>query len=296
MEKKRRSFGKELEAVLVASRMVLDSENSQSSNWQILKQVAVLDLFPGKFQPRKAFDPESLQELADSIQENGILQPIIVRPFGTAYEIIAGERRWRAAQWAGLQEVPVIICNVNDESALAFGLIENIQRKNLNPMEEAHAFKKLIDEFAMTHEQVAKTVGRSRSMVTNMLRLLNLSEPLQALVVNGELEMGHARALLTLEAELQERLALRIVVKKLTVRETEKLANSMKLSIGSPRRSAEKKLTNKYTSLSDDRAARLAQILSTSVSIRLKARNQGQLIIHFESIEEVDWLIEHIIA
>lgn len=178
----RRSFGGGLDSVLNVINTDVKTFETQSKQ-EIVKCVVVHKILPGKFQPRKDFDPERLKDLASSIKKQGILQPIIVREcVDNEYEIIAGERRWRAAQMAGLQKVPVIICNISDESALAFGLIENIQRQDLNPIEEAVAIKRLIEEFKMTHEKVADSIGRSRAVVSNMLRLLNLTPSVQELL------------------------------------------------------------------------------------------------------------------
>ena len=193
------------------------------------RALPVGDLQPGKYQPRTRMDSAALEELAASIRVQGLMQPILVRPVDNAsgedrYEIIAGERRWRAAQMAGLHEVPTLIREIPDESALAMALIENIQRENLNPLEEAQGLQRLIDEFSMTHQQAADAVGRSRPAASNLLRLLQLAEPVQELLMRGEIEMGHARALLPLSGVLQIQLAQRVVQKGLSVRDAERLA------------------------------------------------------------------------
>ncbi len=195
----RKNFGGGLDAVLGAVNSdAVVSENAGKE----LKTLMVQQLSPGIYQPRREFDQVALQELSNSIASQGIVQPIVVRNSGNEkYEIIAGERRWRAAQMAGLQQVPVITCDISDESALAFGLIENIQRQDLNPIEEAFVLKWLIEEFKMTHEQVAKSVGRSRATVSNMLRLLNLSQPVQVQLVSKQLDVGHAKLLLVFSTE-----------------------------------------------------------------------------------------------
>ena len=195
----RKNFGGGLDAVLGAVNSdAVVSENAGKE----LKTLMVQQLSPGIYQPRREFDQVALQELSNSIASQGIVQPIVVRNSGNEkYEIIAGERRWRAAQMAGLQQVPVITCDISDESALAFGLIENIQRQDLNPLEEAFVLKWLIEEFKMTHEQVAKSVGRSRATVSNMLRLLNLSQPVQVQLVSKQLDVGHAKLLLVFSTE-----------------------------------------------------------------------------------------------
>ena len=199
-----RRLGGGLDAILGAVNANSSDELLENSK-QEFKKIMVNQLVPGQYQPRRQFDQKALEELSLSISKQGIIQPIVVRKINMSeYEIIAGERRWRAAQMAGLQQVPVIICNVTDESALAFSLIENIQRQDLNPIEEAVALKRLVEEFKMTHEQVAESVGRSRSMVTNMLRLLNLVPSVQQLLVEKKLDIGHARLLLVFSKDDQK--------------------------------------------------------------------------------------------
>ena len=196
---------------------------------------------PGRYQPRTKMDQQALAELAASIRAQGLMQPVLVRPVERErYELIAGERRWRAAQMAGLAEVPALVREVPDESALALSLIENIQREDLNPLEEAAGLQRLIDEFKMTHEQAADAVGRSRSATTNLLRLLKLARPVQELVMEGALEMGHARALIALEAARQIEVARRVAAKGLSVRETEALVQKMLRGAAGPRRNRDR--------------------------------------------------------
>ena len=284
----RRSFGTGLEAVLGAANANV-AELATNSGTQELKQVMVQSLMAGKFQPRRDFDPQSLKELSDSIAAQGILQPIVVRKAGVNnYEIIAGERRWRAAQMAGLQQVPVIVCNISDESALAFGLIENIQRQALNPIEEASALKRLIEEFEMTHEQVAKSIGRSRAVVSNMLRLLNLEPTVQELLVTKQLDVGHAKVLLIFTPEEQLEMASTIVVKHLTVRAAERLAQSRK---GKTAVAPSKKRPHPKC---DEWARKLGKKLSAKVDVQVREFGGGKVVIHVDSAEEVDWLAENL--
>ena len=223
---KMKGLGRGLDALLAGN---------ETAGKEQQRTLPVGSLQPGKYQPRTRMDEESLEELAASIRAQGLMQPILVRPVGNAagderYEIVAGERRWRAAQMAGMAEVATLIREIPDESALAMALIENIQRENLNPLEEAQGLQRLIDEFSMTHQQAADAVGRSRPAASNLLRLLQLIPPVQELLMSGEIDMGHARALLPLSGVLQIQIAQRVVQKGLSVRETERLAqNSLKL-------------------------------------------------------------------
>jgi ParB family chromosome partitioning protein len=251
-------------------------------------------LRPGKYQPRTRMDEGSLYELAESIKAQGIMQPILVRPLsGGQYEIIAGERRSRAAKLAGLDEVPVLVKDVPDEAAAAMALIENIQREDLNPLEEAQGLKRLTDEFGLTHEQAAQAVGRSRSAASNLLRLLQLAEPVQALLMAGDLDMGHARALLPLDGAQQILSATEIVAKKLSVREAEKLvarqapAARQKTLLRAPSEKS-RDLLRIESSLSD--------ALTAAVEIRVKKRTkrgeQGEVAIAFGSLDELNGLLE----
>lgn len=252
------------------------------------KRINILFLEPSPLQPRRKFDEEKLQELANSIKSEGIIQPIIVREVSTnKYEIIAGERRWRAAQIAGLSVIPVIISNVSDKTVLAFSLIENIQREDLNALEEALAYRRLIDEFELTHEQVAKNVGKSRASVSNFLRLLNLEKEVQDLLMKDKLDMGHARALLALPKELQFETANTIVEKDLSVRETEKLVqNIIKPKPMKPEASPE------LITWADELSNKLSSRLSNSVVVKVDHQGKGRVVIPFESTDEVEWLVK----
>ena len=243
----------------------------------------------GKYQPRMDMHQESLQDLADSISEQGVVQPIVVRSVAEGrYEIIAGERRWRAAQLAGLHEIPAVVREVGDRGAIAIALIENIQRENLNPLEEARALKRLIDEFEVTHEQAAKAVGRSRAAVSNLLRLLDLEDMVKGMVERGELEMGHARALLALAGARQVEAARQVVAKGLTVRATERLIQQLQL----PRRPAPA-AASKDPNVQRLEAS-LADRLGARVLIRQGRGGKGRLEIRYNSLDELDGILEHI--
>jgi len=243
----------------------------------------------GKFQPRQVFEQESLQELADSIRAQGIVQPIVVRPEGKHFELVAGERRWRAAQLAGLQKVPAVIRELDSKSAAAIGLIENIQREDLNPLEEAQAFLRLIEEFDLTHQQVANSVGRSRATVSNLLRLLDLAEPVKQQVNKGLLNMGHARALLTLIRHDQIEVAKLVVNRGLSVRETELLVKKTLAAETAPQAKPSaidpdiKRLEN-----------RISEKLGAGVKIKPGKKGSGQLVISFHSPAELDGILEHL--
>ncbi|MGD2055444.1 MAG: ParB/RepB/Spo0J family partition protein, partial [Gammaproteobacteria bacterium] len=233
---------------------------------------------------------ESLQELADSISEQGVVQPIVVRGIGAGrYEIIAGERRWRAAQQAGLHEIPAVVRDVDDRSAIAIALIENIQRENLNPLEEARALKRLIDEFDMTHEQAAQAVGRSRAAVSNLLRLLDLEDAVKEMVERGELEMGHARALLGLGGASQVKAAREILARGLTVRATERLVQQWQ----HPKRPRTTPVAARDPDI-QRLESRLADTLGASVLIRHTGKGKGRLEIRYNSLDELDGILEHI--
>jgi len=246
-------------------------------------ELAVGVLKPGRFQPRTRMDPQSIAELADSIKAQGLIQPILVRPVdGGKYEIIAGERRWRAAQLAGLAQVPVIVRAVPDQAALAMALIENIQREDLNPLEEAGGIHRLIDEFRMTHDTAAQAVGRSRSAVTNLLRLLNLAKPVQELLMQGKLDMGHARALLAVSGPRQVELAHQVVSRGLSVRETEQLAGRAEVTA--------RKTPRKHRKDRDLQALEenLAQTLGAPVTITPGKGGRGKLLIGYSSLDQLD--------
>ncbi len=258
-------------------------------------------LQPGKYQPRTRMDETSLQELASSIARHGMMQPIVVRAIGATdvrkadsrYEIIAGERRYRAATQAGLAEVPVIVKQVDDQAALAMALIENIQREDLNPLEEAQAIRRLIDEFHYSHEQASEAIGRSRSATSNLLRLLNLAEPVQTMLLAGDLDMGHARALLAVDRATQLMLAHEISEKQLSVRDAEKLVSRHAVQADAPVKPA------KVKDGARDRDVKrleesLSDLLGTTVTIRQQARSRGKLVIDFSGNEQFEGLLQRL--
>ncbi len=243
----------------------------------------------GKFQPRQHFDQQSLQELADSIRSQGIVQPIVVRPEAGHFEIVAGERRWRAAQIAGLQKIPAVIRDLDSSAAAVVGLIENIQREDLNPLEESQSLMRLIEEFELTHQQVADSVGRSRASVTNLLRLLDLADPVKDLVNRGLLNMGHARALLGLIRHDQIEVANIVVKRGLSVRGTEALVK-LKLKGGSPKKPAETRSDPDIRRLETS----ISEKLGAAVKIRTGKQGSGQLIISFHNSDELDGILQHL--
>lgn len=246
-------------------------------------------LRPGKYQPRTKMNTEALAELAESIKVQGVMQPILVRPVGSdRYEIIAGERRFRAAQMAGLSEVPVLVKLVPDDAALAMALIENIQRENLNPLEEAQGLQRLIREFGLTHEQAAQAVGRSRSAASNLLRLLNLAAPVQDMLMGGRLDMGHARALLAVDAASQVQLGHQIVVKGLSVREAEALVARAQRGESGKRAAARAVRSRDIDRLEEE----LADALGAVVKLSADAKGKGRLVIEFASLDQLDGLIQ----
>ena len=243
----------------------------------------------GKYQPRQHFDQQSLQELADSIHSQGIIQPIVVRPEGNHFELIAGERRWRAAQIAGLQKIPAVIRDIDGKSAAAIALIENIQREDLNPLEEAQALMHLIDEFDLTHQQVADSVGRSRASVSNLLRLLDLADPVKDQINQGLLDMGHARALLGLIRHDQIEVANIIVNRGLSVRETEALVKQrLKPGVSKQSTSSESDPDTKRLE------TRISEKLGAGVKIKSGKQGSGQLIISFHNSDELDGILQHL--
>jgi ParB family chromosome partitioning protein len=252
----------------------------------------------GKYQPRIDMRPETLQELADSIKAQGVVQPIVVRPLDSAggtghtrYEIIAGERRWRAAQLAGLHEIPAVVRRVPDEAAIAMALIENIQRENLNPLEEARALDRLITEFDMTHATAAEAVGRSRAAVSNLLRLLELTDEVKALVEHRELEMGHARALLALETKRQQAEVGALVAKKnLSVRETEALVKRLTAQPRSAAAESAPRVDANIRKLESE----LSEKLGAKVAVQHTTSGKGKLVISYHTLDELDGILDHI--
>ncbi len=259
---------------------------------ETLQTIAIDRIRPGKYQPRTRMDAASLAELADSIREQGIMQPILVRPVdGSRFEIIAGERRWRAAQMAGLHDIPAVVRIVPDEAAVAMALIENIQRENLNPLEEARALDRLVREFGVTHQQAADAVGRSRAAVSNLLRLLELAEEVKALVEQRQLEMGHARALLGLAAGRQQIEVAALVAKKgLSVRETEALVRRLVDGAGESAPRTEPRADPNIRKLEQD----LADKLGAKVLLQHAASGRGKLVINYNSLDELDGILGHI--
>jgi len=255
-----------------------------------LRQVPIDQLQRGKYQPRTHMNTEALEELAASIKAQGVVQPIVVRPLSAGnYEIIAGERRWRAAQLAGLETVPAVVRQIPDEAAIAIALIENIQRENLNPVEEANAFTRLIDEFHMTHQQVADAVGRSRAAVTNMLRLLTLNSDVRELLENARMDMGHARALLALEGKDQSQAAHQVVDKGLSVRETENLVRRL-LTKPVGRKAQGARMDPDTRAL----AQQITEKLGARVRIRFNAKGKGRLVIEYNTLDELDGILAHL--
>lgn len=264
----------------------LDALLADSSQEQDLLQNLSVDLLQsGKYQPRTKMDEASLHDLAESIKTQGVMQPILVRPLATgSYEIIAGERRWRAARIAGLEQIPAIVREIPDESALALSLIENIQREDLNPLEVATGIQRLIEEFGMTHQTAGQALGYSRSTISNLLRLLNLVAPVQDLIMQGKIDMGHGRALLALDASKQLEIAHLIVQKQLSVRETENLLKRMSQS---PTTRKIVSLDRDLLRLQEDMSSRLG----ANVIIRQGKKGTGNVIIHYTSLDQLDGIL-----
>jgi ParB family chromosome partitioning protein len=281
MAVKKRGLGRGLDALLGADVNPIAEEKNQ-----LPQALPVEFLQRGKFQPRKDIDPESLKELAASIKTQGVIQPIVVRPVDNdKYEIIAGERRWRASQMAGLQEVPVIVRHIDDRAALAIALIENIQRQDLNVLEEAEALKRLVEEFELTHQQVADAVGKSRAMISNLLRLLDLHPEVKKWLSQNQLEMGHARALLSLPADKQVEIGDKVIKQDLTVRAVEKLIKELN-NPSSPVNDKPK---------TDMDTLRLQQELSEKIGAKVVINHQrngkGKLVLNYTSLEELEGII-----
>ena len=300
MATKRPSLGRGLEALLGKPTAASDTDAPAPAPRldEELARIPVDLLQRGRYQPRLDMRPESLQELADSIRAQGVVQPIVIRPLAAQrpgeeirYEIIAGERRWRAAQMAGLHDIPAVIRRVPDEAAVAMSLIENIQRENLNPLEEARALDRLIREFDMTHQTAADAVGRSRAAVSNLLRLLELADDVKTLVEERQLEMGHARALLGLAAGRQQSEVATLVARKgLSVRETEALVRRMTAQKG---QAAEPEPERRDPNV--DRLERsLAEKLGAKVHLQHSTKGKGKLVISYNSLDELDGILEHI--
>jgi ParB family chromosome partitioning protein len=276
---KLKGLGRGLDALLSG-----DEERADDA----LTELSVGLLKPGRFQPRTRMDPQSIAELADSIKAQGLIQPILVRPVENGkYEIIAGERRWRASQLAGLTQVPVVIRAVPDKSALAMALIENIQREDLNPLEEATGIQRLVDEFDMTHDAAAQAVGRSRSAVTNLLRLLNLSKAVQDLLMQGKIEMGHARALLAVSGSRQAELAHQIISRGMSVREAEQLVGQAEVTSRKTSRKQQRK-DRDLLALEEE----LSEILGTAVTVKTIRGGRGKLTIDYASLDQLETVLQ----
>lgn len=293
MAAKKRGLGRGLDALLGGASKA-EEEQSMAAGERAgnLSHLPVDLIQRGRFQPRRDFNPDSLQELADSIAAQGVVQPIVVRPVGEGrYEIIAGERRWRACQQAGLSEIPVVIRDVTDQVAMAMGLIENIQRDDLNPLEEAGAFHRLLNEFELTHQQIAKAVGKSRTTVTNLLRLLDLNADVKRFIEERMLDMGHARALLGLNDQTQSDAARQVVNQGLSVRETEKLVRRLQ---GVEPEKAETKAAGKADPNVRKLEGNLTEKLGARVKIQQGAAGKGKLVISYNSLDELEGILEHI--
>ena len=301
MSAKKRGLGRGLDALLSSSKPAPSASKEQdtqnvtevvqstvSATDNPLQTLPIEFLHSGKYQPRKDMSEEALEELASSIRSQGIIQPIVVRPIAhNSYEIIAGERRWRAAQIAKLDAVPCIIKDVPDEAAVAIALIENIQREDLNAMEEAVALNRLLNEFELTHQQVADAVGKSRTTVTNLLRLNNLNSDVKILLEHGDIEMGHARCLLALEGEAQSDAARTAVAKALTVRETEKLVRAI-LEPAAAKQEHQKDPDVKQLE------QQLAENLGAKVEINYNKKGKGKLVISYTNLDELDGILNRI--
>ena len=293
MATRKKGLGRGLDALLGSKTTGTVSESATSPGKAAegdLRELPIDLLQRGQYQPRVDMHTESLDELAESIRSQGVVQPIVVRPISKdKYEIIAGERRWRAAQLAGLQDIPAVVREVDDRAAIAMALIENIQRENLNPMEEANAIKRLIDEFELTHQQAAEAVGRSRTGVSNLLRLLDLNPEVKQLVEDGTLEMGHARALLALKDRQQTEAARRVASKGLSVRETEQLVRNLQAP-KKPKKTAEDEIDPDIKRLQSE----LADKLGASVKLQHSSNGKGKLVIQYNSLDELDGILDHI--
>lgn len=292
MSVKKRGLGRGLDALLTTSKNARDHEQPETEpapdlTKGELQKIPIEFLQPGKYQPRKDMSPEALEDLAASVKAQGIIQPIVVREIETdRYEIIAGERRWRAAQMARLSEVPCLIKQVPDEAAVAIALIENIQREDLNSMEEATALQRLLDEFQLTHQEVADAVGKSRATVTNLLRLNNLEHESKTLLERGDIELGHAKLLLALQGEQQSEIARTIAAKAMTVREAEKLVRN---ALDPKKAPAPKEPDADIQRLEQ----RLSERLGSAVAINHGRKGKGKVVINYSSLDELDGILTH---
>lgn len=286
--KKNKGLGRGLEALLGA---VPDFSAGSGE----LSSVPITQLQAGKYQPRSRMDEGALNELAESIREQGVMQPILVRAAGKkngteSYEIIAGERRYRAAQMAGLDSIPALIKHVDDQTAAAMALIENMQREDLNPLEEAQGIHRLITDFGFTHEQAAGAVGRSRSAVSNLLRLLNLAKPVQTMLMAGDIDMGHARALLSVDGATQITLASQVIAKRMSVREAEKLVAN---AIAGKAETGKRRVSEKSADI-EKLEEELSDLLATPVSFRVNSKGRGQMVIDFSDLDVLDGVLQRL--
>jgi ParB family chromosome partitioning protein len=297
MATKRKGLGRGLDALLAgtasnnSAKYAADTDErvQDESQKEELKYVPIEFIQRGKYQPRRDMHQQALEELAESIKAQGVLQPIVVRPINSdRYEIIAGERRWRATQLAGLETIPAVIRDVSDEAAIAMALIENIQREDLNPIEEAVALKRLQDEFELTHQQVADAVGKSRTSVTNLLRLIALDTEVKKLLENGDIEMGHARSVLSLESLQQREIAQQVVTKGLSVRQTEALVRRL-LEDKNKTPSTSTEFSTDISKLEED----LGQKIGVPVMVQHNAKGRGRLILKYNSLDELDGILKH---
>jgi ParB family chromosome partitioning protein len=287
MAQKKNPLGRNLSSMLSKATLqhAVEKTQAESSGRDSLRELPLDVISPGPYQPRSIFDADRLEELAESIRHQGVIQPVVVRASGDKqYELIAGERRWRAAQLAGIKTIPAIVRDVPDEIAIAMALVENIQRENLNPIEEATALRRLVEEFQMTHQEAGDAVGRSRSAVSNLLRLLEFSAEVRELVDARHLEMGHARALLTLEPALQAQAAREVVRKELSVRQTEELVRRLK----NPPVRKSVRLDPDVQHLQD----RLSEKLCAKVKLQYNARGKGKMVITYNSADELEGILE----
>ncbi len=299
MAAKRKGLGRGLDALLSgaksseATQIIAAATSPDPGEDGKLAGIPLEFIQRGKYQPRHDMHSEALEELAESIKAQGVMQPIVVRPIASApagvkYEIIAGERRWRAAQIAGLDKIPAVIREVTDEAAIAMALIENIQREDLNPIEEAVALKRLQDEFELTHQEVAAAVGKSRTTVTNLLRLITLSDEVKMLLEHGDLEMGHARALLTLDSSRQREVARQVTAKGLSVRQTEALVRRLQKQLSDT--TPETKADPDIKKLEEG----LAEHIGVPVSVQHSAKGKGKLVLKYNNLDELDGILHHL--
>ena len=300
---KKRGLGRGLEALLgpkAAAAATHPAEVEQPQPGDVMRTLPVAQMQPGKYQPRRDMDPDKLQELSASIQAQGVIQPIVVRELAPGqYEIVAGERRWRASQLAGLAEVPVVLRELDDRTVIAMALIENIQREDLNPLEEAQGLSRLVKEFGLTHEQAAQAVGRSRSAASNLLRLLNLADPVQTMLMAGDIDMGHARALLSLDRAAQITAGNQIAAKKLSVREAEALVKKIGADFSLVRQKSKKDGKSRDIKRVEEE---LSDLLMADVEVRIKKsvrrggklQEMGEVAIQFGSLDALNGLIERL--